>query len=171
MRCGTQPRQVSGVSTNVLHAHWDRNGVPTPPSAAFLHHRSHSLSHSASQSLPSLTPDIGSQASTLVSTQTPLSPAPNVHAKRNSKTSEGTNPRTASFYPPRWQDVISMAKLRHRNHIALVDAFPQATSITGESKDAMECLTEALAVYRRQGLDVEPGTPLLFISCQMLIYL
>lgn len=59
-----------------------------------------------------------------------------------------------------------MAKLRHRNHIALVHAFPQATSITGESKDAMECLTEALAAYRRQGLDVESGTPSQFVSGQ-----
>jgi hypothetical protein len=73
---------------------------------------------------------------------------------------DGTNPRTAAFYPSRWQEVISMAKLRHRNSIALDNAFPQATSIVGDSKDAMECLTEALAEYRHQGLDVEPGTSL-----------
>jgi hypothetical protein len=140
--------------------------VPTPPSAAFLHSRSHSFSQDSRQLSLSQTEG----TSLAPTTQTSPPPAPDVRAKRTSRKSADTNPRVASFYPPHWQDVISMAKLRHRNHIALVYAFPQATSISGESKDAMECLTEALAAYRRQGLEVESGMLLLFISRQMLIY-
>lgn len=135
--------------------------MPTPPSAAFLHSRSHSFSQDSLQQLSSSQIQGTSLAPT---TQSSPPPAPDVRAKRTSRKTSDTNPRVASFYPPHWQDVISMAKLRHRNHVALIYAFPQATSISGESKDAMECLTEALAAYRRQGLDVEPGMLLLFIS-------
>ena len=153
---------------NVLQAHWNRNWVPTSPSVNFLHSHTYppgdarwSLSSSSANS----------QATTPTSTDSPLPLVLSTsHTKQNSKKSmDGTNPQTAAFYPSCWQEVISIAKLQHRNSIALDNAFPQAISIIRDSKDAMECLTKALAEYWCQGLDVEPSTSLWTIHYQRLI--
>jgi len=59
-----------------------------------------------------------------------------------------------SYYPRNWREVLETAKDHFSAYLATQEAFP--TQEEG-FKEAKECIYTALATYRSEGYDVEPG--------------
>jgi hypothetical protein len=120
----------SNDETMVLEEHHRSNGAPRPPNANHLMEIRHSL------------PPI-------VSSKT--------RAKRHSKTpyvrtnSKSTHLR---FYPPKWRDVLEIARWNFRLSLATKAPFPDRASGRTIAKD---CLTQAGLEHERHGNQVEAG--------------
>jgi hypothetical protein len=75
-------------------------------------------------------------------------------ALRKQPRSNTNTPRTLESYPPQWQRVISNAKRAFRAYVAGQCGFPDPVAGT---KEARECLQDAVEVYTEEGGILESG--------------